>query len=828
MTKSFLIIWLGLLMPLAVCAQENPRIDKEVLLNGVSAKEAVLQELRQAEKYYRKGNGFYDEALIHYNRVLNHQAEQEALNYKVAVCYLWSSDKQAALPFLMKCTPAVAKDYYLLLGKAYQHQLMYDEAARAFDDYKKTLKHCRLKSNRAMLDQLESNCQFAKAAVADSAPVIITNMGPVINSYYDDYGAITVPWDSVIYFTSRRPKRVSATTVSRYKYNERVLFANSWHNADNNQEVMPVRKLNKGVHHALAGINSEQKKLYYYKGHDHHGSLYSTSIKRGKAKKTTKLKGRINHIAYQEASISVANDGTAYFITNRRGGIGGKDIWTVKQTGKNRFRRLKNLGDVINTPFDEVSVHITPDGQMLYFSSLGHEGMGGFDVFKSQKQEDGTWGQPVNLGYPVNSAADELFYQPTSDTLVALYASVRKGGWGGLDLYKVVTDTRIPFTLTGNVTDAKDGTPLPALVNVMNNATNELVAAAPADPTGAYSIHFEDVGPYRLQVDKSEYVSITDTFALPTQRHAVINRDFQMEKVMTPFTLSGTITDTITGLPLHARIRFTDLNTGSLLVEQWTHPVSGQYAVTLDNHYNVSLKVMTDGFFIKRDSINGFLMDSSLIERNYQLLNTKKTYTIQGVVLEEGNNQPLAAEIQLRYPGKTIPFNIVETDSLSGAYKTQVLGDNLFIISVKADGYFYINDSCHITQTDSLFIQKEFRLRKMKIGAKIIMRHILFISGKSTLKSPSFKELDQLTALLMENSNVKIEVSGHTDNVGSAALNKRISKARALAVRQYLISKGVEQDRITYQGYGFDQPIATNSTSEGRALNRRVEIKVLQ
>jgi len=115
----------------------------------------------------------------------------------------------------------------------------------------------------------------------------------------------------------------------------------------------------------------------------------------------------------------------------------------------------------------------------------------------------------------------------------------------------------------------------------------------------------------------------------------------------------------------------------------------------------------------------------------------------------------------------------------------------------------------------------------MESGVKIVIENILFTSGKATLLPSSFKELDKLAELLRTNSNTRIEVSGHTDNVGSAATNKKISKERALTVRNYLVSRGIEEERVEYQGYGFDQPIAPNDTPEGKAQNRRVEIKIL-
>jgi len=118
-------------------------------------------------------------------------------------------------------------------------------------------------------------------------------------------------------------------------------------------------------------------------------------------------------------------------------------------------------------------------------------------------------------------------------------------------------------------------------------------------------------------------------------------------------------------------------------------------------------------------------------------------------------------------------------------------------------------------------------MKKMESGAKMVIENILFSTGKAALLPASFASLNKLANLLRENPNVKIEVSGHTDNVGSAATNKTLSRNRALSVRDYLIKQGIAAERVKYEGYGFDRPIAPNTTADGRAANRRVEIEIL-
>ena len=117
-------------------------------------------------------------------------------------------------------------------------------------------------------------------------------------------------------------------------------------------------------------------------------------------------------------------------------------------------------------------------------------------------------------------------------------------------------------------------------------------------------------------------------------------------------------------------------------------------------------------------------------------------------------------------------------------------------------------------------------LTKEEEGAKMIIKNIPFNTGEATLLPESFNELNKLVNLLRDSPNVKVEISGHTDNTGSEATNKTLSNNRALSVRNYLISQGIAGERIRCNDYGFDRPIASNNTEEGRASNRRVEIKI--
>lgn len=826
-TLLSLILSLVLMLSASIKAQENPRIKKETILENASDKSKAKKEFKTAEKYYKQGKGTYDEALKYYLRLYDYNNNIAALNYKIGICYLWASDKQMAINYLTQSDATVAKDYYLALGKANQYALQYPQAKEAFQNYYNSLGKWGKYTNKNMLDQLKKDCDFAEAALKNPTPVFITNLGPLVNTYYDDYGAVYSSWNSSIYFTSKRPKNEPTKRVSRFKFNERVLVTKDCLKKPS-EEVFSIKKLNGIENNSVAGVNNKLNTIYYYKGFKQNGNIYTATIKNNKAKKNKRLKGSINHIAYKETTLSISDDGSAYFVSTRRRGEGGKDIWYAKQKGKNRFGKIKNLGPIINTPFDEEGVSVSADGNTLFFSSKGHNGMGGYDVYKSEKGKDGTWQTPVNLGYPINSPADELFYHQTPDPMVAMYSSVRASGLGGLDIYKIVKDQRIPFTLIGKLFDSKTNTSIRGQVSVFNEA-NELVTSAETDTiTGLYKLTFEDCGKYTYQASAKGYAQKTDSLTCPSVRHTEITKDFSLIKLKSPFTISGTVRDTISGAALLAEISVYDSTADTLLTRQVTKAETGNYAITLADKYKVKLVIKAIDYFTQTDSLDTKLTQSNSTEKHYRLKTSKIYYALKGRVLEEETAKPIYGIVSMYHPNELLPFNACRSDSITGVYALQVDVAGPFSIEIKADGYFFANDSITFKPSDNLLIKKDYSLKKMTTGAKIVVQNILFNSGNSTLKGESFRELDKLASLLMDNNNIRIEVSGHTDNVGGSAINKKLSKARALSVMNYLVSKGVEQSRVEYEGYGFDEPIAPNTTEDGRAQNRRVEIKVIK
>ncbi|RKX18801.1 MAG: hypothetical protein DRP35_08705, partial [Candidatus Zixiibacteriota bacterium] len=209
-------------------------------------------------------------------------------------------------------------------------------------------------------------------------------------------------------------------------------------------------------------------------------------------------------------------------------------------------------------------------------------------------------------------------------------------------------------------------------------------------------------------------------------------------------------------------------------------------------------------------------------------IKTMRLTIIKGTVKDAITLKPVGAKIEIVDNEKNEVVSTTSSNASTGKYLISLPSGKNYGINVKAEGYLFHSENFQIpAATGYQEIIKDILLNKMEVGQKVVLKNIFFDYAKATLRPESFPELNRLLKLLTDYPKLKIEVSGHTDNRGSRTTNTRLSNNRAKAVYDYLIANGIDATRLTYKGYAFDQPIATNDTDEGRQQNRRVEFKVL-
>ncbi len=568
--KKKLIIITGVLLLLhaqLAFAQQFVKVNKKEFKLEEEGYEEAVQNLKKGDKLYKtKKRAGYKDALHYYLTANNYNSENAALNYLIGAAYLQTSEKEKALPFLEKAKELygfVTEDIHYLLGLAKQYNYQFEEAIVEYQTYLDNLKKDKIGKSKAQKRIKE--CNSGIALMEKPVRCFIDNLGKGVNTQAPEYSPVFNYNDSILYFTSRRSTTTGGSIdPSNGLYKEDIYYSR-FLNGDW-QEAQPLTDLNTKFNEASVSMSSVGDELTIYKGKENGGDLFNAKNFGESWEKPQRLK-KINS-KNKESAISVTPDGqTVFFISDRNGGQGRLDIWYAEKNEKGNWGKPQNMGPEINTKYDEQAVKISEDGQRLYFSSQGHNSMGGYDVFVTRKQDDGSWSKPENLGYPVNTTGDDIFFTPTPVKRYAYYASEREDSHGDKDIYKIVFLGKEKPTLVsennpndliaffakptdeiniekpvhikviqlslvkGTVTDAYSGKPITATLELVDNATGKLVKKVVSYPsTGAYTVPLPPGKDYALTAGAPDYFFHSENFVIAdTSTHEVITKNIQLQ-----------------------------------------------------------------------------------------------------------------------------------------------------------------------------------------------------------------------------------------------------------------------------------------------------------
>lgn len=371
-------------------------------------------------------------------------------NYEAGNLQLRTIGKDLAVKYLLRVyrqDPDYNFSILFWIAKSYQYGLEFDKAIQYYNRYKEKL---RKKSNYQGKDKIDLKqterciyeCENGKQFVAEPGNFAVVNIGREINSEYEDYAPVlNEREDEIVFTTRRRDDNLNQNVYDDNKPYEDIFTAKKvggkWGFAKNIGAVV-----NTPYHDSNLALSADGGTLYIFKD-ERGGDIYSCEKQKdGQWGDPVPLPGIINS-SFEEKSISISKDEkTLYFSSNRPGGYGGLDIYQATKNSKGEWSDVKNLGDVINTEFDEdgPSVDFDNEGEniTLFFSSKGHKGMGGHDIFKTSFViAQGEWSRPLNLGYPINTPDDDVFFKSSSDGQRAYYSSVRDDGMGYTDIYMI-------------------------------------------------------------------------------------------------------------------------------------------------------------------------------------------------------------------------------------------------------------------------------------------------------------------------------------------------------------------------------------------------------
>ena len=678
-----ILIFSVLMSSLVTEAQTDVTIRKRDFSIKKSGSDEAWKHVIEGDKYYSEKGIWYSNAFREYVKASGYNSSNAELNYKAGVSALFSDNKEKAAGFLIKALELnknVAEDVLFLAGRSLQYSGRFSEAIEKFKSYIGSVAD-KPEQNVRMANKYIEECNSALIITTDTLRIEIVNAGANINSGSDEYSGLISDDGKNMFFASRRKLPKSHRNYSDSKFDENIFISkrigDSWEEASLAGEALITAYCETPVY-----LNSTDDTLYIYAGYENGGDVKRSFKKKEEWKSPQPIPFGINSRG-NETSFTFSPSGREiYFVSDmKQDNYGGKDIYFIRKINNSKWTKPQNAGPVINSAYDEESVRFSVTGDTLWFSSQGHNSIGGFDIFYCVRNQAGEWVSLRNYGYPVNTPSDDFFYYPSQgDNRTFYFASNRSGGFGGFDIYR------------GRI--------------------------LPADPP----LPFSDTVSAKIEI------------IAPPVVPAVIP---EAEKVRM-LNLNGKVSDSETGEPVPANIDIIDFNTDSVIVSGARSDADGSYLVRIP--------------YVKS-----------------------------------------------------------------------------FLIAMRASGF--LSDLKRVDMPDTYFKDSftlDVTLTKVKVGKKVVLNNILFETGKSVLAAGSYTELGRLLNIMLDNPKIRIEISGHTDNTGNQQTNLKLSEQRALAVAQYLGKKGVDPSRTDYKGYGSLQPVADNTTPQGRARNRRVEFKILE
>ena len=408
----------------------------------------IPADLYEEAEYYRM-NEDYTEALPLYQRLLGMGYNHEQMHYLIGRTSLNINGQESrALHHLRKARvnlgenvhlgggldkPKAPKDALFYLGKAFQVHNKLDSALTYYNLFLESIKNKKA-YNLAFVDRQIASARTAKKLLNNPVDITRENIGPPVNDAFPNSRPVVNEAETRMVYTSE------------LKFYDAVFMAekdsSGWGEPFN---LAPQIRSEGSLY--PCDMNAAGDKLVLFRKERSRGDLYISKYDstQGEWQEPQEPEGDINSRFWETHGCIGPGGNTLYFTSNRRGGYGRLDIYvSYYNYRKGEWGEPRNLGDSINTRFNEATPFISSDGQYLFFSSQGHEGMGGFDIFRSKKKADGSWSEPVNLGYPINTTNDDRFFHPVKNGKAGYISRFNREGGGGQDIFRLSIPSDTP------------------------------------------------------------------------------------------------------------------------------------------------------------------------------------------------------------------------------------------------------------------------------------------------------------------------------------------------------------------------------------------------
>ncbi len=522
--KKFILITLVALVPFFSIAQ----------------KEDFYKLLKSADVEFRYDN--YEGALPLYLQALEINDRDPMVNFRVGICYLNDlSYKATALEYFLVAEDVdkkIDEHFYYYLGVAYQYNHEFEDA---LESYELALENVD-ETEPLLLEDIKKRMEQCKNGIQqleNPVDVVVENLGPMINSEYADYAPVISADETVMAFTSKRKgSRGGKRDHHTGEYHEDIYISykkdGEWSTPENIGKTVNTHR-----HDATLAMSPDGRTLFVYSS-DNNGDILISEFIDSTWTEPVSIGDNINTLEYKENSVSISPDEkTLFFTSDRPGGQGGMDIYMSKKDASGKWQDPVNLGPLVNSELDEEGPFISSDGRTLYFSSNGHPGIGGFDIFFSDYDEEGgVWLEPHNIGYPINTADDDIFFVFNADGLNAYFSSAREDSYGNKDIYvlKRYEKAEIEAILKAEVVGFYEGEyndtlkPVPATIILMDKKSNKFLGIYNTQSSGKFTAELKPGKTYHVKVTSTGFETLEQDIVVPPKKEVfTIHEKFELQ-----------------------------------------------------------------------------------------------------------------------------------------------------------------------------------------------------------------------------------------------------------------------------------------------------------
>lgn len=745
------------------------------------------KSLAEAERYFAVKS--YDGALPKFLEAIAAGEKDPMIHYKVGVCYQKSpelNEQIKAIPYFeyaIKNGQGLPTLLYYELGAIY---LKDENLLKAIENFTKFREVSNKSDKKAMAqaDEAIKTCHNAQILMSVPRNFKVNHFNSMVNTKYTEYNPVVSADESVMAYTALRPNTGKSRTGD--KFIEEIYIAYNANGSWSEPKVIPIaHEYNVGT----AGMSPDgQKMLIFMGGATDPGGLYQITKAGETWSKAGLLTPNLNTPKYLESTASITPDGkTIYFASDRLAGQGGLDIYKTILQANGNWSTPVNLGASVNSKANEDAPFIHPDQKTLFFTSDGHNSMGGRDIFVS-RLTGSVWNSPENMGYPVNTTANDNYFTLIADGTRAYFSSDRKGGQGGQDIYFLdmpPESSNIPLTMIkGKILNAETGKPMATKIYLIDNDTDKKLDFVynPDPETGNYLVILPPAKNYDMVIESEGFLPYTLNINIPNQTYF-----YELYQMINLKTIRQF--DVVVGQEVQVKNAFYDTDQDVKADLRKTHEAKLVQGGNVDV-YDMMLDLMSSG-------------DNDAITYLTDLIQMKSP--IEDVNFNEKENS------RIEVASRTYYYD----ESDESKFEQKVI-DGKTIFSLPT---FSFNEEAKKQREQA---QKKSIFDK---AALVKSAKIYFDAGKSDLKTQYNAALDGIMDELKKYPDLGVEISGFASAEGNEELNRDLSNKRAIAVLDYLNHKGIVRRRIVARGYGATKDVA--ATAATKVEERRVEVRVV-